>query len=162
MGSDMISVLCFGNELHGDDAFGFSVANSLQASALDDAISVHFCGTNSQTVWPLIKDSSLLIIVDAVMQPDSPAGVLQWEVDQERYSERADLSHQGGVGELIRHLPIMYQEQTPPETHLLTCTVASITPCSLILSDPVTQSIPLACSMIHEQIRRFKGSMHVN
>jgi len=153
----MFSVLCFGNELHGDDGFGHAVYTQLNhnlTAAL--AKKIHYCGTNSQTVWPLIKNCKQLLIVDAMLEPTSSPGQVSWITATTFCAEKTDLSHLGGVAELIRHLPLLFDQGKPPQTHLLTCTVREVAPCTLGLSNAIADAVPVACEMLTAKISRYE------
>lgn len=150
----MITVLCFGNEWHGDDGFGMEVYQTLNSSQLPDYVNVLFGGTNSLLAWKEVINSSYVILVDACQseQPDDLPGSLHWS-DPDKFSETQPRNlHDGGLEELIRHREILSQGQKLPIIEILFVYIDSITAFHKGLTASVKASIPLAVNMIIKQI----------
>jgi hydrogenase maturation protease len=77
-------VLCLGNDILTDDAFGSVVAKRLSRNALDDSVEVLFAATAGFGLLDLLKDRKAVLIIDAIItgiaEPGTvhhfPAGVL--------------------------------------------------------------------------------------
>ncbi|MAY40849.1 MULTISPECIES: hydrogenase maturation protease [unclassified Neptuniibacter] len=151
----MITVLCFGNEWHGDDGFGMEIYKKLKTTPLPDYVNVIFSGTNSLLAWKEVINSSYVILVDACQreETDDLPGSLHWS-NPEMFSKTQQRNlHDGGLEELIRHREILSQGQKLPTLEILFVYIDSITAFHKGLSNSVKASIPLAVDMIIKQIQ---------
>lgn len=151
----MITVLCFGNEWHGDDGFGMEVYQQLNRIQLPEYVTVVFGGTNSLLAWKEVINSTYVILVDAcqIENSENVPGSLHWS-DPDQFTETQQRNlHDGGLEELIRHRDILSQGQTLPVFEILFVYIESISAFHKGLSTSVKASIPLAIDMILKQIK---------
>lgn len=143
----MTVILCFGNEWHGDDGFGYAVYQELTETKLPNDTELHYCATNSLLATSLLKKASNLILVDAYQANNHKAGKLEWFSKDEFQSNYARNLHDGGLDELIRHCDILFCSQAVT-INILTITIDKVTGFSGELSPPIKEKIPEASSQI--------------
>lgn len=74
-----VLVLCLGNEVLSDDAFGFHVANRLQESDdLDERVEVIYASLAGFNLLDLIRDRTKLLIVDTIVTSRVAPGELHF------------------------------------------------------------------------------------
>lgn len=122
----MQAVLCFGNEWQGDDGFGLAVYESLNNREIPETCKLYFCANNALRVPQESLKAERIIIVDAYQTENSPIGQLNWESSEDFLTQRPQNSHDGGVEEFIRHLPILTQSGHTPAIDIMYITVAPI------------------------------------
>lgn len=151
----MITVLCFGNEWHGDDGFGLAVFDALNKHAISSQVNIIFAGTHSLLAWNQIINSSYVILVDACQKQGSNdrAGSLHWSTADRFAHSHARNLHDGGVEELIRHREILADDQMLPIFDILFVYIDSISAFKQGLSKSVSTAIPLAVDMIIKRIK---------
>jgi len=157
----MITILCFGNEWHGDDGFGLAVYEELQQLEWPSSVNLYFCGTNSLMAWHQMKGASKVIIVDAeqAQSREDEIGSLNWRSPEELLAASPRNLHDGGVEEMLRH-----QRIDLDNTHhstlftILTVNIETISAFSQGLSPAIQRSVPDAVNQIVERIDNWEAS----
>ncbi|WP_415884534.1 hydrogenase maturation protease [Neptuniibacter sp. QD34_54] len=149
----MTVILCFGNEWHGDDGFGYAVYNTLNQTDLPSKVDLYYCATNSLTATRLIKDTSRLILVDAYQSDSNNAGTLQWFSKDEFQTSYARNLHDGGLEELIKHCDILFDSQELV-IEILTVTIHQVSSFSEKLSPIIENCVSEACNQILTRVNQ--------
>ena len=157
----MITVLCFGNELHGDDGFGLAVYEELQQREWPSSVNLYFCGTNSLMAWHQMKGASKVIIIDAqqAQTSEDEIGSLNWRSPEELLAASPRNLHDGGVEEMLRHQQIDH-DNTHHSTlfTILTVNIETISAFSQGLSPAIQRIIPYAVNEIAKRIDNWEAS----
>ncbi|EXJ13378.1 hydrogenase maturation protease [Imhoffiella purpurea] len=98
--SERLRILCFGNPLHGDDAFGPAVAMALRRSAVPRDVGIHECGSPDLHVLDLFEDCEELLLVDA-MEGERPGRVRLIPSDAIPFESDIAGAHGAGIGHLL-------------------------------------------------------------
>jgi len=147
----MTVILCFGNEWHGDDGFGYAVYNMLNQADLPSNVDLHYCATNSLLATRMIKHSSRLILVDAYQSGNDNAGTLQWFSRNEFQASYARNLHDGGLEDLIKHCDILFNSEDLV-IEVLTVTIQQVSSFSEKLSPIIEECVPEACNQILNRV----------
>ncbi|HWR84126.1 MAG TPA: hydrogenase maturation protease [Candidatus Deferrimicrobium sp.] len=74
-----VLVLCLGNDVLSDDAFGFRLSELLKTRAdLSDRVEVIFAPLGGFQLLDLLKDRQRVLIVDTIITGNSPPGTLHY------------------------------------------------------------------------------------
>ena len=151
-----ISLLCFGNEWHGDDGFGYAVFKKLQTPQLAEEIDLHFCGCNTMHAWSYMENSQHCIFIDALKTDQQPPGALAWHTPESfnRYSPQH--LHDAGVAEFLRHIPILSEHGNTPKIELLCVTTNDLEAFTNNLSPPVASAVETACQMLQKRVVQLR------
>lgn len=99
----MRHLICFGNDLHGDDGFGAAVCRHLAALPLPDDVRVFEAGTRGLDALALFEGCDEAILVDA-SEPAGQPGRLSFPAPTELTGESDLPGHGAGVGYLLHAL----------------------------------------------------------
>lgn len=134
-------LLCFGNELHGDDGFGPAVGQRLAAQPLPPPWQLHQVGTRGLDALSLLLDCEAAIVIDAAA-PDGQPGRLR-ELDASAVAVEASIvGHGMGLGFVLRALAASGGRQ--PALRILTAEMADVSPFRMSLSPPVAEAVDAA------------------
>lgn len=173
------AVLCFGNELHGDDGFGIAVGRRLAIHRLPPPWELHLVGTRGLDALALLQDCERAVMVDAQAGEGCP-GRLQWRdaSAMATWASReapAACVHAAGVAALLAALRCLEAArcngavggpslpQRNAQVHLLTVQMAQCRPFEMTLSPAVVGSIEPAVSALlafmHSDVTAAEGSV---
>lgn len=138
-------VLCFGNELHGDDGFALAVGRQLAAQGLPAGWSLHEVGTRGLDALALLLDCQTALLLDAA-QPAGQPGRLA-ELDPRTVPVETGLAgHAMGLGYTLQ---VLRSSGAPwPALRLLTAEMAAVQPYRLGLSAAVQQAVAPAVQQV--------------
>ncbi len=140
----MRHLICFGNDLHGDDGFGPAVCRRLAEQPLPADVRVFEAGTRGLDALALFEGCDEAIVVDAA-EPAGQPGRLAFP-DAEICAEDSSLpGHGAGVGYLLRALSAL---GTPPRLRVMTAEAAALTPFQPGLSPPVETAVEEAAQVL--------------
>lgn len=119
-------LICFGNELHGDDGFGTVVYQHLSQCKLPRSVQIFNAGTAGLAALPLFENCQSVIMVDAMENCGFPGRLHRFtgsqllqpsELPQTPFSQGEavllqEVSHGGGVLYLLR--AVMATMESPP------------------------------------------------
>ncbi len=133
-----IHVICFGNELHGDDGFGPAVFQRLQGVSLPGRSRAFRADTSGLSALDCFEDCDLALLVDAVSGYGPPGSLHVLEPSQ--MGEQVVASWHGqGVAGLLAHVP--HALRRPPQVRLVGAEVATTGAFCLGLSAPVERAV---------------------
>ena len=114
----MKRVLCFGNELHGDDGFGPAVGRRMAAMALPADCEVFEAGTRGLDAMALLEGCSVAVLVDAAAPAGHPGRLAELAVEA-LAQEDARAGHGQGLGYALQGW-LGAAARPWPRLHLLT------------------------------------------
>jgi hydrogenase maturation protease len=154
MASDDTHIICFGNELHGDDGVGPAVHALLAATALPPGVRLMRADLAGLAAIACFDDCRRAVMVDALRGFGAPGSIHELDAlplaNEASADEAASGFHGAGVGALLRLLPVALEHL--PEIRLIGIEIESTTPFTPGLSAPVAGSIATAARMVMEQL----------
>ncbi|HJV84598.1 MAG TPA: hydrogenase maturation protease [Noviherbaspirillum sp.] len=140
----MRHVICFGNELHGDDGFGPAVHGRLGQMVLPPDWKAFNAGCRGLDALALFQCDEV-IVVDAAAPAGQPGRLGQpelYEID----AESVLAGHDAGVGYLLQALAAM--DGRLPALRILTAEMAAVTPFRPGLSAQMAGAVDGAVNML--------------
>jgi hydrogenase maturation protease len=154
MASDDTHIICFGNELHGDDGVGPAVHALLATKALPHGVRLMRADVAGLAAIDCFGDCRRAVVVDALRGFGVPGSVHELDAlpltDEASQDEAGGGFHGAGVGALLRLLPVALEHL--PEIRLIGIEIESTAPFTPGLSAPVAGSIATAARMVMEQL----------
>lgn len=149
-------VICFGNRLHGDDAFGCHVYDRLCEVRLPEDTTLYDGGTAGLSALVLFEACVRVIVVDAMAAGAGVApGRLRWVAVDEIVDDVAGLStHTDGLAYLLRALRCTTAAKGIPEVSVLTVSVGAVAAFTEVLSVQVEAAVPRAVSAVCAALER--------
>jgi len=138
-------VICFGNELHGDDGFGPAVHGRLAGMRLPAGVRLFRADTAGVAALPLFEGCGRVVLVDAVSGFGTPGSL--HTLPPEAVAPEAEASGHGfGIGGLLRLAAAMLP--TLPAICLVGVEAARVAAFSPGLSPEVDAALPAAIERI--------------
>ncbi|MEX8518183.1 MAG: hydrogenase maturation protease [Leptothrix sp. (in: b-proteobacteria)] len=134
-------LLCFGNELHGDDGFGPAVGRRLAALPLPPPWQLHQMGTRGLDALALLQDCEAAIVIDAAA-PDGQPGRLRELAASAVPVETALAGHGMGLGFVLRALQA--SGAPLPALRILTAEMTEVRMFCMSLSPAVSAAVDAA------------------
>lgn len=154
MASDETHIICFGNELHGDDGVGPAVHALLAARRLPAGVRLMRADLAGLAAINCFDNCRRAVVVDALRGFGAPGSVHDIDAlpiaDEARHDEASGGFHGAGVGALLCLLPLALEHL--PEIRLIGIEIESTAPFTPGLSAPVADSIATAARMVMEQL----------
>ncbi len=97
----MLHVLCFGNQLHGDDGVGPRIASSLLGETLPAQMKVFDCGVAGLNALPFFTDCDYVLMIDACDLGDVAGSWRYIDVNELAHQEINFEDHGGGLSYLL-------------------------------------------------------------
>lgn len=144
-------VICFGNELHGDDGFGPRVYQRLCHFSWAAHIRIFNAGTCGLNALNLLEHCRRAILVDALTGSGSPGSVHVFGGDDtifEKCFER--LSHEAGISYLLKAASVLFDPV--PDVVIVGVETSKIVSFDPKLSAPVEEAVEQAVELIRERI----------
>jgi hydrogenase maturation protease len=138
-------VLCFGNELHGDDGFGPAVGRALAELGLPGGWELHQLGTRGLDALALLQDCEAALLVDAEAPAGQPGRLRERRAD-ELGSEASLVGHGMGLGFVLQALRAM--PVRPGVLRILTAEMAEVRSFHLALSPAVAGAVEPAARQL--------------
>lgn len=139
----MRHLICFGNELHGDDGFGMAVFHCLEGAVLPPQTRLFAAATRGLDALALFQGCDEAVVIDA-FAPGGTPGELRWLEPAEIATENAPglPGHGAGVGHLLQCLKL-FGDPTP-RVRILGVEAQTVRPFQPGLSAPVRQAVKRA------------------
>jgi hydrogenase 3 maturation protease len=119
-------IVCFGNELHGDDGFGMHVYSQLSDLAWPADVEVFNAGIAGLNALRYLEDCSQAILVDALVNFGHVGEICLLKPEElAAKSPRQSTGHGLGIPYLLEALNII---RTPPEILIVGVEIAEIKP----------------------------------
>ncbi len=141
-------VLCFGNELHGDDGFGCHVYRELQQISWSPEVMLFNAGIAGLDALRFIEPCTQLLLVDALAL-DGEAGQV-YVLHPEHFPTAAtDLSsHSVGIAYLLQAMRAM--SIMPPEVKIVGVKATTLRGFTQRLSPSVAKAVPKTVQIIRQ------------
>jgi len=140
-------VLCFGNELHGDDGFGPAVGRRLAERGLPAGWGLQPVGTRALDALALLLDCEAAILVDAEAPGGCPGRLQERRADELR-PEATLADHGQGLGFVLQALSTWRAAEAPtlppPRLRILTAEMDGLRRFDPVLSPGVAQAVEAA------------------
>lgn len=154
MASDDTHIICFGNELHGDDGVGPAVHALLATRPLPAGVRLMRADMAGLSAIGCFDGCRRAVVVDALRGFGAPGSVHDldaWPLaDEASHDEASGGFHGAGVGALLRLLPVALDAL--PEIRLIGIEIESTAPFTPGLSAPVADSIAMAARLVMQQL----------
>lgn len=141
MASDRTHVICFGNELHGDDGFGPAVFAELQTQPLPGYVRLYRADVAGLSALNCFADCDRALVVDAIRGFGAVGSVHRLTVN-DVVAEESLSGHGAGVGSVLELLPSALP--TLPCVDVLGAEVEDVSPFHMGLTPRVAAAIPEA------------------
>lgn len=151
----MRHVICFGNELHGDDGFGPAVCRRLAAEPVPAGWRVFEAGSRGLDAIVLFEGCREAIVVDAAAPAGRP-GRLSEPRPAEIDESVAAHGHGAGVAYLLRALAAL--QDAPPRVRIVAAEMATLTPFRPGLSAPVALAVEEAVALLRRQMETMEDA----
>lgn len=149
----MRHVICFGNDLHGDDGFGAAVCQRLAELPLPADVRVFAAGTRGLDALALFEDCDEAIVVDAG-EPAGQPGRLGFPVAETLAEDSSLPGHGAGVGYLLRALAALGQT---PRLRIVTAEAAALTPFHTELSPEMQRAVEETVPLLRDWLGMGHG-----
>lgn len=147
----MRHIVCFGNELHGDDGFGVTVYAELCRQVWPKDVALFNAGIAGLNALRFLEECSQAILVDALANFGNPGEVCLLR-PEELADERPQLSGHGlGIPYLLEALNII--RKPLPDILIVGVEVESINPFCPGLSAKTERAVPETVRLIRGLIR---------
>jgi len=133
-------IVCFGNELHGDDGFGSRVYTQLCQLVWPKDVEVFNAGIAGLNALRLLEDCRQAILVDALVNFGNVGEICV--LRPEELTDRAQqfTGHGLGIPYLLEALKVI--REPLPDILIIGVEIAAVKPFSLGLSDKIEQAVP--------------------
>lgn len=139
-------IVCFGNELHGDDGFGMRVYAKLCQSAWPEDVAVFNAGIAGLGALRFLEHCSQAILVDALANFGNAGEVCVLKSEDLLAKQPPLTGHGLGIPYLLEALKII---RTPlPDILIVGVEIAEIKPFSIGLSRKTEQAVPQCIRLI--------------
>lgn len=141
----MLHVICFGNDLHGDDGYGPAVFARLAALPPVAGRRAFLAGSRGLDALALFEHCDQAIVVDALAPAGRPGRVC--ELAPSEIGEEAALpGHGAGVGYLLRALAALGEVR--PALTIVAAEMAAVTPFQPGLSPPMEAAVEATMTLL--------------
>lgn len=154
----MIHLICFGNDLHGDDGFGSAVCRRMAAWPLPADVRVFEAGTRGLDALALFEGCDEAILVDA-SEPAGQPGRLSFPASTELTGESSLPGHGAGVGYLLRALTAL--DGPVPTLRIVAAEASMLTPFHPRLSPAMAQAVEETVALLHGWLGLQAETEHV-
>ncbi len=144
-----IHIICFGNELHGDDGFGAAVHDHLSRRPLPGHVRLYRADIAGLAALACFEDCTDAVVVDALQGYGPPGSVHELDPGSVAVEEPGG-SHGTGVGGLLRMLPEVLPRV--PHIRVIGVEIARIDAFRPGLSGAVTAAVGLAIQRILRRV----------
>jgi hydrogenase maturation protease len=147
-----VHVICFGNELHGDDGFGPAVFRALADQPLPPNCRLFRADTAGLSALDCFEDCEIAVLVDALAGFGEPGSLHALAPADILWDNPAAAWHGEGIAGVLAHLPHAALP-APPETLILGAELTTIAPYSARLSEPVARAVVPCAEQVLSIIR---------
>lgn len=149
----MNHLICFGNELHGDDGFGPAVYRRMRALGAPQGWRLFAAGSRGIDALGLFENSGRTIIVDAAAPAGQPGRLTQPSAADISQALTLD-GHGAGVGYLLSALSAIGWRQKP---RILAAEMSALKTFHIGLSAPVQAAVDAAIPLLCQWMGCIRG-----
>lgn len=145
---DMRHIVCFGNELHGDDGFGIRIYAQLCQLTWPKNVELFNAGIAGLNALRFLENCSHAILVDALANFGNIGEI--FALRPEDLADRPEqlTGHGLGIPYLLEALKVV--KDPLPDILIVGVEIAAVTPFSSGLSDKTEQAVPKAVQLIRD------------
>lgn len=147
-------VLCLGNDLLADDAFGLAVAEQIRAQT--PAVEVVEAAVGGFHLLDYLQDISRLVVVDSIQTGRSAPGTIYVLREADVVSVPGGSPHYIGLFETLS-LARKLLQPVPEEVIILAVEVADCTSMGAPLHPPVKAAVPVVARLVGEIVEAPAG-----
>lgn len=141
-------VVCFGNELHGDDGFGAGVYARLRQLEWPDDVELFNAGIAGLDALRFLEGCRRAILVDALVDHGHIGQVRALRPEDLNGRQQTPTGHGLGILYLLEALAVIHRP--PPEILIVGVEVAAVQPFCIGLSAETERAVPEAVRLIRE------------
>lgn len=147
-----VSVICFGNALHGDDGFGVHVHRCLSERPIAKEVMLVDAGTRGLSALGAFDDVDVAVVVDAVVAFSAVGRVHRLRIEDIATQCAGFTNHATGAAAVLQALPLA--NAAMPKIVVIAAEVhRNVRTWCLELSDVVAQAVPVAVELIEAETR---------
>ncbi|MDD5577765.1 MAG: hydrogenase maturation protease [Methylobacter sp.] len=143
---DARHIICFGNELHGDDGFGIRIYTQLCRLTWPKDVEVFNAGIAGLNALRLLEDCSQAILVDALANFGNVGGICVLRPEDLAGRQQKLTGHGLGIPYLLEAVKVI--RQPLPDILIVGVEIAAVKPFSIGLSDKTEQAVPKTIRLI--------------
>ncbi|MDO9140263.1 MAG: hydrogenase maturation protease [Methylobacter sp.] len=142
----MRHIICFGNELHGDDGFGTRVYAQLHRLSWPKNIEVFNAGVAGLNALRFLENCSQAILVDALVNFGNVGEICVLRPEDLADRPEQLTGHGLGLPYLLEALKVV--RDPLPDILIVGVEIAAVSPFSSVLSDKTEQAVPKTVQLI--------------
>jgi len=139
-------IVCFGNELHGDDGFGSRIYQQLCLSAWPKDVEIFNAGIAGLNALRFLEDCRLAILVDALANFGNAGEVFVLRPEDLLDRPQSHTGHGLGIPYLLESLKVI--REPLPDIRIVGVEIATIQPFFLGLSDKTELAVEKTVRLI--------------
>ena len=148
-----ILVLCLGNDVLSDDAFGFRVGEALNRPEVTDCADVWTAAIAGFALLDILEGRRTVLIVDTVVTGKAAAGTVQFFPNGHWTPSRSLVSsHQISLPNALQFGRLLGYDM-PDDIDILAVEASDVTTLSEEMTPLVTAAVPRAAAIIEDWIR---------
>ncbi len=141
-------IICFGNELHGDDGFGIRIYAQLCQLTWPKNVEVFNAGIAGLNALRFLEDCSQAILVDALANFGNVGEICMLRPEDLADRPQQLTGHGLGIPYLLEALKVI--RDPLPTILIVGVEIAAVTPFSPGLSDKTEQAVPKTVQLIRD------------
>jgi hydrogenase 3 maturation protease len=141
-------IVCFGNELHGDDGFGAHIYAQLCQLTWPNDVEIFNAGIAGLNALRFLEDCSLAILVDALANFGNVGEICVLRPENLADRPQRLTGHSLGIPYLLEALNVI--RNPLPAILIVGVEIAAVTPFSSGLSDKTEQAVPKTVQLIQD------------
>jgi hydrogenase maturation protease len=149
-----VLVLGIGNYLMGDEGVGVHAVRALEQLGLPQGATLVDGGTGGFHLLSFLQDYDPIVMIDATMDGKPAGSVSVVEPKYPKDYPKTLSAHDFGLKDLIESAAIL---GATPAVHLVTVSIAEMTPMHVDLSPPVQAAIPRVVQVVGDLVRELTG-----
>lgn len=144
----MRHIVCFGNELHGDDGFGIRIYAQLRQLIWPKNVEIFNAGIAGLNALRFLENCSRVILVDALANFGHVGEIFVLKPEDLADRPQQLTGHGLGIPYLLEALKII--REPLPDILIVGVEIAAVTPFSSGLSDKTEQAVPKTIHLIRD------------
>jgi len=144
----MHHIVCFGNELHGDDGFGIRIYEQLRQLRWPENVEVFNAGIAGLNALRFLENCSRAILVDALANFGNVGEVCVLRPEDLADRPQQLSGHGLGIPYLLEALKVI--RDPLPDILIVGAEIADVTPFSSGLSDKTERAVPKTVQLIQD------------
>ncbi|MGZ5008542.1 MAG: hydrogenase maturation protease [Methylobacter sp.] len=144
----MRHIVCFGNELHGDDGFGIRIYQQLKQLTWPKHVEIFNAGIAGLNALRLLENCRQAILVDALANFGNVGEIFVLKPEDLADRPQQLTGHGLGIPYLLEALKVI--RNPLPDILIVGVEIAAVSPFSSGLSDEAEQAVPKTVQLIQD------------